>query len=72
MLWKVGIVTRMISRTEILTIKIQLMLRVDRHNQQEVQDKEQQEQGQEQELLEQQLLVKEVLTLTDLVIYHIL
>ena len=68
--WKVGIVTKMTNRTEIQTIKLtQLRLELQRE---EVNSQEEQLVDKEQQELQQQLLALEVLTLTDVVIYHIL
>ena len=69
MLWKAGIVTKTTNRTEILTtrliLRLQLLLAMEDSQVEQLVDKEQQE-------LHQQLLALEVLTLTDVVIYHIL
>ena len=69
MLWKAGIVTKTTNRTEILTtrliLRLQLLLVREDSQVEQLVDKEQQE-------LHQQLLALEVLTLTDVVIYHIL
>jgi hypothetical protein len=69
MLWKAGIVTKTTNRTEILTtrliLRLQLQLVREDSQAEQLVDKEQQE-------LHQQLLALEVLTLTDVVIYHIL
>jgi hypothetical protein len=69
MLWKAGIVTKTTNRTEILTtrliLRLQLQLVREDSQVEQLVDKEQQE-------LHQQLLALEVLTLTDVVIYHIL
>ena len=69
MLWRAGIVTKTTNRTEILTtrliLRLQLLLVREDSQVEQLVDKEQQE-------LHQQLLALEVLTLTDVVIYHIL